>query len=221
MNTKFKFVQLMAAVAALSALAFIGCQKKDDKKHAPTCPYGQVLSYEQSGWVCRYISFNNNQNQYGYGQQQQVQPQVGGTSVLTPPIQPELCNNPANPTTARRQEMVSWTNIGLWSCVYTDVLRGGSDSPIAPLSQGGETCSMGYGQQYGQQYGMNNMVSCATGFICQPIQNAAQQQRGYQQPYYGGSSQLGACAAGNQPVAPIQQQGYQPGQAGYQNPPVN
>jgi hypothetical protein len=221
MYSKSKILWLAATVATVSALAFIGCQKKEDRHHAPVCPYGQVLSYEQAGWTCRYITFNN--NQFGQFPQQQPNPQQQvQTGVLTPPLSlpGANCNIgaqpvPGQPVSNAQQTLVSWTNIGLWTCMYDDLLRpGGSDSPVAPVTRGGETCTLGYGagmyqQQYGyqqQQYGQfgmtGNMVSCSTGFTCMPAQAAAQQiqpgQPGYQQyqqqPYYGGGyNQTGVC----------------------------
>jgi hypothetical protein len=161
-------VTLLIALAALA----VGCAKQEN--HAPVCPYGQVLSYNQGTYTCAFVNMSatSYMGYNGYNNQQPVQQAPGMTQMVSPPVL--NCGN-------TNQTLVNWN--GTWLCYTNDVIYPPNDnSPggvTPPPGRGGEFCtSVGmagvtgmYGYNpYGttaSMGGSNMYVSCSPGFVCQ------------------------------------------------------
>ncbi|MCC6277171.1 MAG: hypothetical protein IT289_04565 [Oligoflexia bacterium] len=177
----------------MAVVAFVGCSKKNDHKHAPNCPYGQVLFYDDTGYSCRYVNMYGSYGQQPYGGYQQPYggyqqpygyPQQNGAyqgqaaQGVTPPV--ANCQIP-------NQTLINWK--GTWLCYTNDVLfPSNGDSPTGttpPAGRGGEFCtSVGYGGY--QSYGGDQ----------QPYGGYQQPYGGYQQPYGGYGSGAVVCSPG-------------------------
>jgi hypothetical protein len=192
------------ALALISAGFLMGCAK-DQRKHAPVCPYGQVLTYNDSGYVCQFanVGMSGYQNPYSYNNYNMYN-QQGGMGMVQAPISACPIAN---------QVLVNWR--GQWLCYNNDqIYPGGGDSPVGmipPPGRGGEFCtSVGQTSQWGNtwnQWGNNNSwgnnsysVTCSPGFQCVAQQqqidpnNPNQVQQNYGVYGYG---QSGTCQYGN------------------------
>lgn len=173
MKLQGQLVRFFAFALMIAATYVVGCAK-NQHKHAPVCPYGQVLTYDDSGYVCRFASvgygynnYNMNMNMYGNN--------MPGSVINTP-----IANCPVS-----GQILVNWR--GQWYCYFNDqIYPGGGDSPVGvipPPGRGGEFCtSVGmsnYGYNNYNTYGYNqgyngyntnmygsNTVMCSIGFQC-------------------------------------------------------
>lgn len=170
-------LKILFFAAVVGVAAFVGCGKKDGK-HAPVCPYGQVLTYDDRGYNCRFISLNP----FNYNQQ-------GG--VLNPPISSCPIAN---------QVLVNWRTS--WLCYWHETIYpSGGDSPtgiVPPPGRGGEYCTANGASNYGNN-GYNNYfpgsaaggnynvgvndysVICSPGFFCDSNMNTNSNNQNYGQ----------------------------------------